>query len=227
MDCPKCAGEKKVKSGVIKGRQRYRCKECGCNYTVEIKSTGKPLSMKRQALQLYLEGLGFRSIGRFLNVSHVSVYEWIKSFGLNGKSLQLQEKNIEIVEIDEMHSYIGQKKYCWIWIAVDRLGKRFINFVIGDRSSKTGKKLWEKIKEFKMSKIATDHWSPYDNFVPEENHVRSKAETFTVEGYNSIFRHFLARMRRKSKCYSKSMEMLELSFLLLMKYRNNTLSIFS
>jgi transposase-like protein len=110
MDCPKCAGEKKVKSGVIKGRQRYRCKECGCNYTVEIKSTGKPLSMKRQALQLYLEGLGFRSIGRFLNVSHVSVYEWIKSFGLNGKSLQLQEKNIEIVEIDEMHSYIGQKK---------------------------------------------------------------------------------------------------------------------
>jgi insertion element IS1 protein InsB len=78
-----------------------------------------------------------------------------------------------------------------------------------------------------MSKIATDHWSPYDNFVPEENHVRSKAETFTVEGYNSIFRHFLARMRRKSKCYSKSMEMLELSFLLLMKYRNNTLSIFS
>jgi insertion element IS1 protein InsB len=78
-----------------------------------------------------------------------------------------------------------------------------------------------------MNKIATDHWKPYDDFIPEENHVRSKAETFTVEGYNSIFRHFLARMRRKSKCYSKSMEMLELSFLLLMKYRNNTLSIFS
>ena len=64
-----------------------------------------------------------------------------------------------------------------------------------------------------------------DNFIPEEKHIRSKAETITVEGYNSLFRHFLARMRRKSKCYSKSKEMLELSFLLLIKYRNNELSI--
>ena len=68
-----------------------------------------------------------------------------------------------------------------------------------------------------MNTIATDHWRAYDDFIPEEKHIRSKDETFTVEGYNSLFRHFLARMRRKSKCYSKSKEMLELSFLLLLK----------
>ena len=39
MDCPKCASTKKVKSGIVKSRQRFKCKECGCNYTVEIKST--------------------------------------------------------------------------------------------------------------------------------------------------------------------------------------------
>jgi insertion element IS1 protein InsB len=78
-----------------------------------------------------------------------------------------------------------------------------------------------------MNMIATDHWKPYDDFIPEDKHVRSKAETFTVEGYNSMFRHFLARMRRKSKCYSKCKKMLELSFLLLMKYRNHELSIFT
>jgi hypothetical protein len=44
-----------------------------------------------------------------------------------------------------------------------------------------------------------------------------KAETYTVEGYNSLFRHFLARLRRKSKCYSKSkMIMLKYSVMLLM-----------
>ncbi|OAV70291.1 hypothetical protein Barb4_01442 [Bacteroidales bacterium Barb4] len=32
-------------------------------------------------------------------------------------------------------------------------------------------------------------------------------------------------MRRKSKCYSKKVEMLELSVLLFMHYRNGTLSI--
>ncbi|OAV75768.1 IS1 transposase [Bacteroidales bacterium Barb7] len=120
-----------------------------------------------------------------------------------------------------------KKNYCWIWIAVDRLGKRFIDFIAGDRSTETGKKLWEKINGFEMNVTATDYRKSYDSFIPEEKHVRTKAGTFTVEGYNSLFRHFLARMRRKSKCYSKSKEMLELSFLLLMKYRNKELSIFS
>ncbi len=76
-----------------------------------------------------------------------------------------------------------------------------------------------------MNKVASDSWKPYENIVPKEKHVQSKAETFTVEGYNSLFRHFLARMRRKSKCYSKSVKMLELSVLLLMAHRNNQLSI--
>jgi len=76
-----------------------------------------------------------------------------------------------------------------------------------------------------MNKVASDYWKPYENIVPKEKHVQSKAETFTVEGYNSLFRHFLARMRRKSKCYSKSVKMLELSVLLLMAHRNNQLSL--
>lgn len=76
-----------------------------------------------------------------------------------------------------------------------------------------------------MKKIASDHWKGYESIVPKEKHLQTKAETFTVEGYNSLFRHFLARMRRKSKCYSKKIEMLKLSILLLMHHRNKTLSI--
>jgi insertion element IS1 protein InsB len=73
----------------------------------------------------------------------------------------------------------------------------------------------------------TDHWKAYAEFLPEAIHTRSKAETYTVEGYNSIFRHFLARLRRKSKCYTKSLEMLRYSVLLLMKYRNKELAMFN
>ena len=76
-----------------------------------------------------------------------------------------------------------------------------------------------------MGRIASDYWKAYESIVPKERHIQSKAETFTVEGYNSLFRHFLARMRRKSKCYSKKVEMLRLSILLLMHYRNKSLSI--
>lgn len=72
----------------------------------------------------------------------------------------------------------------------------------------------------------TDHWRAYAEFLPSNIHTRSKAETYTVEGYNSIFRHFLARLRRKSKCYTKSLEMLKYSILLLMQYRNKELAMF-
>ena len=228
MNCPKCLCEESVRSGIIKEKQRYKCKNCGCNYTVEMKSTAKPKSMKKQALHLYLEGLGFRSIGRILGVSNVSVLNWIRDFGHKVQELSSQNQDIEMVEVDEMHSYIGSKKnFCWIWIAVDRYGKRFINFFIGDRSNETAKEFWETIKHHQMDSIASDYWKPYESIIPKEKHIQSKAETFTVEGYNSLFRHFLARMRRKTKCYSKKMEMLKLSILLLMHHRNGSLYILS
>jgi hypothetical protein len=53
--------------------------------------------------------LGFRSIGRFLKCSHVTVYNWIKSFGENIKELR-SDSMLEVVEIDEMHTYISSKK---------------------------------------------------------------------------------------------------------------------
>ena len=73
----------------------------------------------------------------------------------------------------------------------------------------------------------TDYWKPYEDFVPKKNHIQSKAETYTVEGYNSLFRHFSARLRRKTKCYTKSLEMLIYSVKLLMEYRNNKTAIFN
>jgi uncharacterized protein YjcR len=66
--------------------------------------------MKKQALHLYLEGLGFRSIGRFLGVSNVSVLKWIRSFGKEVQELNSDSQEIEMVEVDEMHSYVGSKK---------------------------------------------------------------------------------------------------------------------
>jgi transposase-like protein len=105
--CPKCKTNKFCKDGIVKGKQRYKCKICNFRFTVEY--IGKPDKLKRDALILYLEGLGFRSIGRFLKVSHVAVFNWIKGFGEKLEELRSDE-GIEVVEIDEMHTYIGSKK---------------------------------------------------------------------------------------------------------------------
>jgi insertion element IS1 protein InsB len=58
-----------------------------------------------------------------------------------------------------------------------------------------------------------------------EKHLQTKAETFTVEGYNSRIRHYLARFKRKTKCYSKAAFMIEISLNLLMMKLNNESSI--
>ena len=108
MDCcPKCKCKFFCKDGIVQNRQRYLCKDCQYRFTVE--RVGKPEELKRDALILYLEGLGFRSIGRFLNISHVSVFNWIKDFGGKLDEIRSSDK-IEVIEIDEMHTYVGEKK---------------------------------------------------------------------------------------------------------------------
>ena len=107
VTCPRCEHTECVKAGMVKGRQRFRCKRCRYSHTVQERGAGKV--KKKQALQLYVEGLGFRSIGRFLGVSHVSVYKWIRAFGEALEGLR-SKAAIEVVEMDEMHSYIGSKK---------------------------------------------------------------------------------------------------------------------
>ena len=87
----------------------------------------------------------------------------------------------------------------------------------------TGEQLWDAIQSPMIAQVMTDYWEPYEKFIPSDHHTQSKAETFTVEGDNSLFRHFLARLRRKTKCYRKSEMMLWYSVMLLMAKWNGEL----
>ena len=99
---------------------------------------------------------------------------------------------------------------------------------MGSRDTQTGQKLWQAIKHHRIIHVMTDYWSPYKKFIPRSLHTQSKAQTYTVEGYNRLFRHFLARLRRKSKCYSKSEVMLKYSVqLLMLKWNGQIESIFN
>ena len=81
------------------------------------------------------------------------------------------------------------------------------------------------MKEYAEGIVATDYWKSYKEMIPIDQLVQSKTETYTVESYNGIIRHFLARFRRKTKCYSKSEKMIEYSLILLMEKRNKSISI--
>jgi transposase-like protein len=109
MDCPKCKSKCHVKDGFTCGRQRYKCKECQYRYTVKYKSDVKPSETRRLALELYLEGLGFRSIGRILNISYGTVYLWVKEWR-SRISLPRRENPVEEVELEKLFTHIESKK---------------------------------------------------------------------------------------------------------------------
>jgi IS1 family transposase len=65
------------------------------------------------------------------------------------------------MEIDEMHTDIGLKKYCWIWLFVVRQAKKIINCEFGSRGCTTGQKLWTSVKSLAIKDVMTADWKPY------------------------------------------------------------------
>ena len=93
-----------------------------------------------------------------------------------------------------------------------------LGFTVGDRSEITGEVLCSTIRKMKVEPYYTDYWKAYESILPNERHVQSKAETYSIEGLNSRIRHYLARFKRKTKCYSKSKEMIACSLNLLFNH---------
>jgi len=48
IKCPKCGRTEKVKNGFNRGKQRYKCKNCGCNYTGSSREYLDALRHKRR-----------------------------------------------------------------------------------------------------------------------------------------------------------------------------------
>jgi len=166
--------------------------------------------------------MGFRVIGRILKISYATVYLWVIKLG-ESVDMTKAEKPVAVVEIDEMHSYVGRKDYCLVWIAVDRYGRRVVDFVYGRHNTLTFQRNVEsnirngpgRFLQRWLEELRTNH-------PPAEAQCHEKS-TFTAEGYNSRIRHYLARFKRKTKCYSKSQHMMEISLKLLFLKWNNLL----
>ena len=99
--CPKCGRKEKVKNGFNRWKQRYKCKNCGCNYSGT--NHGYSNEIKQEARRYYLEGMGFRRIERLLHVSHVSVINLLKKAANEIRKKEgKQERQTDILELDEM-----------------------------------------------------------------------------------------------------------------------------
>ncbi|MCL1908049.1 MAG: hypothetical protein FWG12_01625 [Holophagaceae bacterium] len=109
--CKKCGSSNAVKSGVVAGKQRYQCKDCGCNFRIGDSRTNERVAVKKaMCILLYAMAKGsYRMLGRLFDRNHSLIYRWVRAFGE-----ALPEPGvpggIEEMEFDEMWHFIGSKK---------------------------------------------------------------------------------------------------------------------
>ena len=115
--CRHCGSERIIKTGHRDGQQKWRCKDCG-KFQREVDRREKYTEKERQtAIDLYLEGCGFRRIARILSgifnrqVCYQTVIQWIKKEAKRIENLEpKKEESIQILEMDELYTYIKKNQ---------------------------------------------------------------------------------------------------------------------
>jgi transposase-like protein len=118
--CKRCGLDAVCKNGFVVGKQRYLCKVCGTNFTEGDGRKKHSPRVVRAAIDLYVEGNGFRRISRLLkkifnvDVCYQLVIHWIKSaaekIDLMKPESEAQKNKVPLLELDELFSYIKKKQ---------------------------------------------------------------------------------------------------------------------
>jgi len=110
INCPNCKSDKHVKNGFVRGKQRYKCKDCDCNFTLIDKRRKHTDEIRNIAVRMYLNNCGFRRISKILQVPLSTCFIWIKNAGkIVDEIVKSREEtidSIEILEMDELYTYI-------------------------------------------------------------------------------------------------------------------------
>ena len=109
LRCKRCGSGEHVKNGFMRGKQRYRCRACGLNFT-DTPPRGMPLRLKVEAVLLYLSGLSMNRTAKLLGVSTPTVQAWIELFAEVYAQKPEPEGRAVVVELDEMWHYLKKSR---------------------------------------------------------------------------------------------------------------------
>ena len=112
MRCRYCGSEKTYKSGIIKGKQRYKCKDCGKNF-LETDGRSKQTTIAKRSLAVMLYTFSKASYNflakKIFHCSPTTIMNWVKKASAEEKMPKITE-DIEEIEFDEMWHFVGSKK---------------------------------------------------------------------------------------------------------------------
>ena len=115
--CRHCGSERIIKTGHRDGQQKWRCKDCRKFQDEEDRREKYSRKEREMAVNLYLEGCGFRRIARILSnmfekhFCYQTVIQWIKKEAKKHESAELETKEeTQILEMDELYTYIKKNR---------------------------------------------------------------------------------------------------------------------
>ena len=217
--CPYCeATERQHSIGKTKaGSRRFRCICCKREYTPNPKKWKYTEEERSQALRLLLLGNSGRAVGKALGMSKANAYRWaIKAKkGAYGLWISPNTKT-DVFELDEIYWFVGKRKgyengvNVYIMTMLSRQPRQIVAFAV-DNSVKA-----ERIQEMvdntiPAEKYCTDGGQVYlgvDFIGCHKRNIRDKSDTHNIEGSNADIRHYIAGLRRRSRCFFRRIETL-------------------
>lgn len=194
------------KSGA--GKQRYLCKTCGKTFVDFYTKQSFLPKTDREVRNLLKEGMGIRSISRYLSISKNTVLSRILKIA--GRIRKPAVFFNHTYEVDEQYTYVQNKESGGIWItyALCRETKAVADFTIGDRTNISIGRVVLPLLLSNPLKIYTDGLINYKSLIPRRIHSTRRGGTNHIERQNLSNRIDLKRLNRDTICYSKSVLLL-------------------
>jgi insertion element IS1 protein InsB len=123
----------------------------------------------------------------------------------------LPAKNGDVLELDELWSFVGAKtEQLWLWAALCRRTRQIVAWTLGDRSLQSASELRASLpKGYRGRATRSDGWEAYAAAFPKHTHRccgKADGETNHVERWFGTLRARLSRLVRKTYSFSKCAE---------------------
>ena len=154
ISCPNFCSQKEKKNGSIHtGKQKYQCVSCNKQFVKNPQNKIIPEDTKERIRRSLLERVSLEGICRIFDISMPWLLGFMeKTFQSLPENLQASiiaendEFEVLVLEVDELWSFVGNKKNDqWLWIVMDAETRQILAFHVGNRTKASGEALMAKL----------------------------------------------------------------------------------
>jgi transposase InsO family protein len=139
--------------------------------------------MYQRAIEMYVDGMNLRRIARHLGVHHRTVSLWVRV-----RAEQLPDPpvagEVKELKMDELFTFIGEKKTIYIFTIVDRTTRCYLGFkVVWGRTQPAAQEMVDEAS--KARRCYSDAFDAYERLWYHEGIYevsQGKTDTYSVEG---------------------------------------------